>query len=215
VEHVVFFPAPDGSPAFRRLPTLDDAARFVEQLRNVENVTEASVHSLTEIPLAFKAWYRVELPEAETVADIVSTVQLPSHLEIPAPATIAEAIESFGYGVSTPPARQVDLPEALGWSAGSAQGSATGIVVPDRAFVSQEQFAYASPAPVDSEYRPGGLDPRPSGFEPRSSSFEPRPSSTDARPSVAHDDTPAPAVAQVLQPAFGVPRDRGIGYFAR
>jgi hypothetical protein len=191
VEHVVFFPAPDGSPAFRRLPTLDDAARFVEHLRNVENVTEASVHSLTEIPLAFKTWYRVELPDAE--GETVSTVQLPSHLEIPAPATIAEAIESYGYETSAPPVRQVELPEAV--------GSATGIVVPDRAFVSQEQFAYASPAPVESEYRPSGLEPRPRGFEPR--------------PSAARDDEPAPAAAQVLQPAFGVPRDRGIGYFAR
>jgi hypothetical protein len=211
VEHVVFFPAPDGSPAFRRLPTLDDAARFVEQLRNVENVTEASVHSLTEIPLAFKTWYRVELPETETVAETVNAVQLPAPLEILAPATIAEAIESYGFEISVPPARQVELPEALGASAGSS----TGIVVPDRAFVSQEQLAYASPAPVESEYRPGGLDPRPSGFEPRSGGFEPRPSSIEARPTVAHDDEPTPAIAQVLQPAFGVPRDRGIGYFAR
>ena len=36
MEHVVFFPAPDGTPAFRRLASLEDAARFVEHLRNVE-----------------------------------------------------------------------------------------------------------------------------------------------------------------------------------
>ena len=62
MEHVVFFPAQDGTPAFRRFAGLEDAVRFVEHLRNVENVSGASVHSLTEVPLSFKAWYRVELP---------------------------------------------------------------------------------------------------------------------------------------------------------
>jgi hypothetical protein len=62
MEHVVFFPAHDGSPAFRRLSTLEDAVRFVEHLRNTEGVDQVSVHSLTEVPLAFKAYYRVEMP---------------------------------------------------------------------------------------------------------------------------------------------------------
>ncbi len=62
MEHVVFFPAPDGTPAFRRVASFEDAVRLVEHLRNVENVTGTSVHTLTEVPLAFKAWYRVELP---------------------------------------------------------------------------------------------------------------------------------------------------------
>jgi hypothetical protein len=36
VEHVVFFPSPDGAPAFRRVPTFEEAVRLVEHLRNVE-----------------------------------------------------------------------------------------------------------------------------------------------------------------------------------
>ncbi len=64
MEHVVFFPAHDGTPAFRRVATLEDAVRLVEHLRNAEGVSEVSVHALAEVPLAFKAWYRVELPEA-------------------------------------------------------------------------------------------------------------------------------------------------------
>ncbi len=67
MEHVVFFPAHDGSPAFRRLVSLEDAARFVEHLRNVEGVDHVSVHALTEVPLAFKAYYRVEMPGQEGV----------------------------------------------------------------------------------------------------------------------------------------------------
>jgi hypothetical protein len=65
MEHVVFFPAHDGSPAFRRVASLEDAVRFVEHIRNTEGVDRVSVHALTEVPLSFKAYYRVEMP-AET-----------------------------------------------------------------------------------------------------------------------------------------------------
>lgn len=61
MEHVVFFPAHDGSPAFRRLASLEEAVRLVEHLRNVEGVDHVSVHALSEVPLAFKAYYRVEM----------------------------------------------------------------------------------------------------------------------------------------------------------
>jgi hypothetical protein len=67
VEHVVFFPAPDGSPAFRRVPTLEEAVRLVEHLRNAEGVASVSVHALTEVPLAFRAYYRVEVPAEAAV----------------------------------------------------------------------------------------------------------------------------------------------------
>jgi hypothetical protein len=63
VEHVVFFPAADGSPAFRRVPALEDAVRLVEHLRNAEGVADVTVHALgDEVPLSFRAYYRVEVP---------------------------------------------------------------------------------------------------------------------------------------------------------
>lgn len=66
MEHVVFFPAPDGAPAFRRVASLEEAVRLVEHLRNVEGVAEVAVHPLgAEVPLAFRAWYRVEVPASE------------------------------------------------------------------------------------------------------------------------------------------------------
>lgn len=65
MEHVVFFPAHDGSPAFRRVANLEDAVRLVEHLRNVEGVSEVSCHALTEVPLAFRAYYRVEVPAGD------------------------------------------------------------------------------------------------------------------------------------------------------
>lgn len=88
MEHVVFFPAADGSPAFRRVPTLDEAVRLVEHLRNVEGLSTVSVHSLTEVPLAFRAYYRVEVPtEAAVPAQpLGEPVALAAELEEPAPA---------------------------------------------------------------------------------------------------------------------------------
>jgi hypothetical protein len=73
MEHVVFFPAHDGSPAFRRVASLEEAVRLVEHLRNTEGVDSVSVHALTEVPLAFKAYYRVEMP-GEAVAVPVQAV---------------------------------------------------------------------------------------------------------------------------------------------
>ncbi len=64
MEHVVFFPSPDGTPAFRRVPSLDEAVRLVEHLRNVEGIDSVSCCALTEVPLAFRPYYRVEVDAA-------------------------------------------------------------------------------------------------------------------------------------------------------
>lgn len=68
MEHVVFYPGTDGGSAFKRVGSLEDAVRLVEHLRNVEGVADVSVHSLTEVPMAFRAYYRVEVPVSETGA---------------------------------------------------------------------------------------------------------------------------------------------------
>lgn len=84
MEHVVFYPAHDGSPAFRRVATLEEAVRLVEHLRNVEDVAEASVHSLAEVPLAFRAYYKVELPGLEAVpTPQVESLAEESFLDVP------------------------------------------------------------------------------------------------------------------------------------
>jgi hypothetical protein len=189
VEHVVFFPAPDGTPAFRRLAGFEDAVRFVEHLRNVENVSEASVHELNEVPLSFRAWYRVELPQEQeiprqvdlaTPIDLAAPAESAAEVEFAAPAeavhvefamaqptTIAEAIESYGHQAPAfpVPGQLVGLPEFA--------GSATGIVVPDKSFAPAEQ--YGQRVQVEQPEQPD---------------------------------------AQVLEPAFGTRRDRGIGFFA-
>ena len=93
MEHVVFYPTHDGSPAFRRLPTLDEAVRLVEHLRNVEGVAEVSVHALTEVPLAFKAYYRVEVPGAAEPAVSIEQVLAPEPVELLEPPI--EAVQAL------------------------------------------------------------------------------------------------------------------------
>ena len=99
VEHVVFFPAPDGTPAFRRLANLEEAVRLVEHLRNVEGVTSASVHALQEVPLSFRAYYRVETPAALDPAAVDLTVVAvpvqpvaPVAVEAPTPLEVVPAV---------------------------------------------------------------------------------------------------------------------------
>lgn len=120
MEHVVFFPAPDGTPAFRRVPSLDEAVRLVEHLRNMEAVSSASVHALTEVPLSFRAYYKVEVPAeasvpAQQVAEPVALEPIavepdPEVAEVPALALVADVeaeqedvlAASNGHSTATP-----------------------------------------------------------------------------------------------------------------
>jgi hypothetical protein len=89
MEHVVFFPGPDGAPSFRRLSSLDDAVRLVEHLRNVENVSEVSVHTLAPVPLSFRPYYRVEVPAGEAAPEPMAApepVAAPMEAVVPAPS---------------------------------------------------------------------------------------------------------------------------------
>src|SRR5438067_10943215 len=79
MEHVVFHPGPDGSPAFRCFGSLEDAVRFVEHLRNIEGVSEVSVHALSPVPLSFRAYYKVEVP-------VEAPVAFDAPVDFPAPA---------------------------------------------------------------------------------------------------------------------------------
>ena len=66
MEHVVFFTSPGQGPQFRRTPSLDEAVRFVESLRNGEGIDDSLVYALTEVPLRFQTYYRVEVPADAT-----------------------------------------------------------------------------------------------------------------------------------------------------
>jgi hypothetical protein len=63
MEHVVFSAAQDGAgEEFRRVASLEEAIRVVEHLRNDLGITDPSVFALTPVPVAFRTYYRVEVP---------------------------------------------------------------------------------------------------------------------------------------------------------
>src|SRR5436305_5979511 len=84
MEHVVVHPGPDGSPAFRRVGSLEDAVRFVEHLRNAEGVSEVSVYALAPVQLAFRAYYKVEVPVDAAPVDVPVQSE-PVYEALPAP----------------------------------------------------------------------------------------------------------------------------------
>jgi hypothetical protein len=93
MEHVVFYPGHDAAPAFRRFSSLDEAVRFVEHLRNSEGVAEVSVHTLTPVPVAFRAYYKAEISPGELASGLVPD-QAPAPVEAVAPVeALAEVAE--------------------------------------------------------------------------------------------------------------------------
>src|SRR3954469_9616771 len=97
MEHVVFHPGPDGSPAFRRFGSLEDAVRFVEHLRNAEGVSEVSVHALAPVPVAFRAYYKVEVPADSAPVDPAPIDSVP--VDVPAPSEpVFEAVPAQPVG---------------------------------------------------------------------------------------------------------------------
>jgi len=97
--HMVVFRTNEGKPGYHWAETLDDAVRFVEHLRNNEQVAESKVYRMNEVPIEFKVMYKVEVSGAAAPApaedsgpaDAVSAAQ-PSDSEgiSPRNASLAE-----------------------------------------------------------------------------------------------------------------------------
>jgi len=95
VEHVVFWPRADGSQGAARVASLDEAMRTVECLHNDEDVVGATVHELTEVPLAFRTlhtYHRVEVSVPEPAPDPAADPALPR-------VSIASPVAQRGLGL--------------------------------------------------------------------------------------------------------------------
>src|SRR3954454_16736907 len=69
--HMVIFRNADGKPGYHQADALEDAVRFVEELRNERHVTETRVFAMQEVPIEFKTYWKVEVtapPSAPTTA---------------------------------------------------------------------------------------------------------------------------------------------------
>lgn len=83
--HMVVFRSNEGKPGYHQAEALEDAVKFVERLRNQENVTDARIFRMQEVAIEFKTYYRVEVSaeEAEQRAAAESA---------PAPAADVEVV---------------------------------------------------------------------------------------------------------------------------
>lgn len=75
MEHVVFYQSTQGTPAFRRMASIEDAVSFAEHLRNVEGVTDFSVYALSPVSLKLRAYYHVEISDAARAAQAAQAAQ--------------------------------------------------------------------------------------------------------------------------------------------
>jgi hypothetical protein len=65
LEHLVRFTTTEGRDAQHVAPSLDDALRFVERLRNNEETNSVRLYRMQEVPVAFKTYYRAEVAPVE------------------------------------------------------------------------------------------------------------------------------------------------------
>jgi hypothetical protein len=65
VEHLVTFRSAEGRDGSHTAPSLDEALRFVERLRNNEGASDVRVFRMQEVPIEFRTYFKVEVGEAK------------------------------------------------------------------------------------------------------------------------------------------------------
>ena len=91
MEHLVKFRTAEGRDGQHTAAALDEALRFVERLRNHEGASEVRVFRMQEIPIEFKAYFKVELRPGEDAEGVepaapVEALRPPTAPGVPAPA---------------------------------------------------------------------------------------------------------------------------------
>ena len=85
--HMVIFRSPEGKPGYHQAEGLDAAMRFAEMLRNQEQVTDARIFRMDEVPIEFKTYYRVEMAGSGDMASAAGSGDMASDGEGTRPAT--------------------------------------------------------------------------------------------------------------------------------
>lgn len=140
MEYAVVYPGPAGTEHLRRVESLDEAGRLVEQLRNADGLEQVSVHALREVPLSFRPYYHAEL------VDPVAVTPPPPQPAPPAPVLVAVP--------SPAPVVAPDWSEDRDLSAQLAAMADPGPTEPPAAFgdVPASPFVAASPAPAQRDH---------------------------------------------------------------
>ena len=98
--HMVIFRDAEGRPGYHHAEALDDAVRFVEHLRNEQQVSDTRVFSMQEVPLEFKTYWRVEVsgPSADEAPVAPSDAEPVSDEELPVDQEAVEAVPAAASG---------------------------------------------------------------------------------------------------------------------
>jgi len=99
---MVIYSTSDGTSCHEQADAIDEAARFVERLRNQDGIEDVRMYRMEEISFAFRPYYKVELgmPELQAtsqlpeVADGAPAPPAPDVASTPPPAHAANALVS-------------------------------------------------------------------------------------------------------------------------
>lgn len=90
--HMVIFRSGEGKAGYHQADALEDAIRFVERLRNSENVEQARIFRMEEVLFEYRPYFRVEVggaspaPEAGHLPGAVAmSAPVEQHLLEPMP----------------------------------------------------------------------------------------------------------------------------------
>ena len=75
---MVIFRRPEGKPGYHQAEGVDDAIRFVEMLRNQEQVTDARIFRMDEVPFEFRTVFKVEIVAQDGAAKKPQKTQAPA-----------------------------------------------------------------------------------------------------------------------------------------
>ena len=64
MSHLVIFKNAKNATAFHQAPSLEEAVRFVEHLRNTEQVEHTKIFKLHEVNFEFRPYFKVEVGQA-------------------------------------------------------------------------------------------------------------------------------------------------------
>lgn len=100
MEHLIRFRTADGIDGSHVVNEVDEAVAFVERLRNAEGASDVRLYRLTEIPIEFKPYYRVEVGTSEPTAQPSPSIpgdESPSFTPPNAPAN-DDQVQAFSTG---------------------------------------------------------------------------------------------------------------------
>ena len=102
---MVIFRRSDGTSGFEQADAIDEAAMFVERLRNNDGIEDdIRIYRMEEISFAFRPYYKVELGMPETLVAGVAPVEVapPARPEPPVPVASGAVQSPAPSGAAAP-----------------------------------------------------------------------------------------------------------------